>query len=72
MDDQQTLEQATKLGIIKDLEGLGVVFTRPMHEALAGRVTVALAMSYQQGWRAALLRVLGNLNQKATAPTVQV
>jgi len=70
MDDQITLEHNTKIGIIKDLESLGVIMTRQMADAVSGRLSLALAMSYQQGWRAALLRVSADFTHDKTAVPV--
>lgn len=68
MDDQTNLEQSTLVGIIRDLESLGVVITSDMAQAIKGRLAVNMALSFQQGWRAALLRVMADLNKKHPSP----
>jgi hypothetical protein len=49
--------------ILKDLGDLGFQMTKEAMDALSGRLALALATAYKDGWADALIAVMGKLRR---------
>jgi len=67
MEHHEILLHKTLVGVVRDLEALGVVVTAPMADTIKARLSLALSSAAMEGTRLALLRVSSYINTRMTA-----
>jgi len=61
--DRNDLHGKTVIGILRDLEDLGLTLPKDATDAITGRLAVALATSYKDGYADALLAVMSKFRR---------